>query len=138
MATRALVLLLARSPRATRPPSLREQLAPRSARGYGAPLGLQKRKKCVLVHGHRRVEADDDIEFERASRRGRKKRSLAPSQPEEVPAPAEGGREREKRRIREDFDVAAQRLQDMTNAFGARASLIPLDTNVLGIFSIYP
>ena len=69
--------------------------------------------------------------------RGRKKRSLAPSQPEEAPAPAEGGREREKRRIREDFDVAAQRLQDMTNAFGARASLIPLDTNVFGVFSIY-
>ena len=92
----------------------------------------------MLVHGHRRVEADDAIEFERASRRGRKKRSLAPSQPEEVPAPAEGGREREKRRIREDFDVAAQQLQDMTNAFGARASLIPLDANVFGIFSIYP
>ena len=81
---------------------------------------------CVQVHGHRRVEADEDIEFELEERK------------EEAPAPAEGGREREKRRIREDFDVAAQRLQDMTNAFGARASLIPLDANVFGIFSIYP
>ena len=69
---------------------------------------------CVLVHGHRRVEADEDIEFERALRRGRKKRW-----------------------IREDFDVAAQRLQDMTNAFGARASPPLLDTNVFGIFSTY-
>ena len=71
----------------------------------------------MLVHGHRRVEADEDIEFERASRRGRKKR--------------------QKRWIREDFDVAAQRLQDMTNAFGARASPPLLDTNVFGIFSTY-
>jgi hypothetical protein len=80
------------------------------------------------------VDADEDVELERASSRGKKKRTLAQAQAEEAPAPAEGGREREKCRIREDFEVAAQRLQDVTNAFGTtRASRPPLDTNVFGI-----
>ena len=81
------------------------------------------------------MDVDEDVELERASNRGKKKRTLAQAQAEE--APTEGGREREKRRIREDFEVAAQRLQDVTNAFGARSSLPPLDTNVFGIFSTY-
>jgi hypothetical protein len=67
----------------------------------------------------------------RAGIKQNKKRTLAQAQAEE--APAEVGREREKRRIREDFEVAAQRLQDVTNSFGIRASLPPLDTNVFDI-----
>ena len=62
-----------------------------------------------------------------------KKCTLTQARAEE--APAEAGRDREKRRIREDFEVAAQRLQDVTNSFGTRASLHPLDTNVFGILS---
>ena len=46
--------------------------------------------------------------------------------------PAEAGRECERRRIGEDFEVAAQRLRNVTNLFGTRASLPPLDTNVFG------
>jgi hypothetical protein len=103
---------------------------------FGSPLrrdaGLaEEEEEYAAVHGHRRVDVDEDIELERASSRGKKKRTLAQAQAEEAPAPAEGGREREKRRIREDFEVTAQRLQDVTNAFGTtRASLPPLDTNV--------
>jgi hypothetical protein len=106
---------------------------------FGSPLrrdaGLaEEEEEYAAVHGHRRVDLDEDVELERASSRGKKKRTLAQAQAEEAPAPAEGGREREKRRIREDFEVAAQRLQDVTNAFGTtRASLPPLDTNVFGI-----
>ena len=113
---------------------------PRAASpAFGSPLrrsaGLaEEEEEYAAVHGHRRVDVDEDVELERASNRGKKKRTLAQAQAEEAPAPAEGGREREKRRIREDFEVAAQRLQDVTNAFGSRASLPPLDTNIFGIF----
>jgi hypothetical protein len=106
---------------------------------FGSPLrrdaGLaEEEEEYAAVHGHRRVDVDEDIELERASSRGKKKRTLAQAQAEEAPAPAEGGREREKRQIREDLEVTAQRLQDVTNAFGTtRASLPPLDTNVFGI-----
>ncbi|KAN0131155.1 hypothetical protein V8E53_011047 [Lactarius tabidus] len=106
---------------------------------FGSPLrrdaGLaEEEEEYAAVHGHRRVDVDEDIELERASSRGKKKRTLAQAQAEEAPAPAEGSREREKRRIREDFEVTAQRLLDVTNAFGTtRASLPPLDTNVFGI-----
>ncbi|KAI9453898.1 hypothetical protein BJY52DRAFT_1205372 [Lactarius psammicola] len=99
---------------------------------FGSPLrrdaGLaEEEEEYAAVHGHRPVDADDEV-LERASSRGKKKRTLAQAQAEE--APAEGGPEREKRRLREDFEVAAQRLQDVTNAFGTRVSLPPLDTNV--------
>ena len=104
---------------------------------FGSPLRrsaelAEEEEEYAAAHGHRRVDVDEDVELERASNRGKKKRTLAQAQAEE--APAEGGREREKRRIREDFEVAAQRLQDVTNAFGARSSLPPLDTNVFGIY----
>jgi hypothetical protein len=116
--------------RATSPPPR----APSPA--FGSPLrrdaGLaEEEEEYAAVHGHRRADADEDVELERASSRGKKKRTLAQAQAEE--APGEAGREREKRRIREDFEVAAQRLQDVTNSFGIRASLPPLDTNVFGI-----
>jgi hypothetical protein len=42
-------------------------------------------------------------------------------------------REREKRRLRDDSEIAGQRLQDVTNAFGSRVSLPPLDTKVSGM-----
>ncbi|KAH8992191.1 hypothetical protein EDB92DRAFT_590748 [Lactarius akahatsu] len=100
---------------------------------FGSPLrrdaGLaEEEEEYAVVHGHRPVDADDEVALERASSRGKKKRTLAQAQAEE--APAEGGPEREKRRLREDFEVTAQRLQDVTNAFGTRASLPPLDTKV--------
>ena len=83
------------------------------------------------------MDVDEDVELERASSRGKEKHTLAQEQAEEAPAPEEGGREREQHRIREDFEVAAQRLQDVTNVFGARASFPSLDTNIFGIFSTY-
>ena len=102
---------------------------------FGSPLrreaGLaEEEEEYAVVHGQRPVDADEEVTLERASSRRKKKRTLAQAQAEE--APAEGGREREKRRLREDFEVAAQRLQDVTNGFGTRASLPPLDTNVFG------
>ena len=107
---------------------------------FGSPLrrdaGLaaeEEEEEYAAIHGHRQVDADDEVALERASSRGKKKRTLAQAQAEE--APAEGGPEREKRRLREDFEVTAQRLQDVTNAFVTRASLPPLDTNVSGILS---
>ena len=47
---------------------------------------------------------DEEAALERASSRG-KKRTSTQAQAEE--APAEGGREREKRRLCEDFEIAA-------------------------------
>jgi hypothetical protein len=113
--------------RATSPPPRAPSPAFRSPLRRDAGLA----EEYAAVHGHRRADGDEDIELERASNRGKKKRTLAQAQAEE--APAEAGRESEKRRIREDFKVAAQRLQDVTNSFGIRASLPPLDTNVFGI-----
>jgi hypothetical protein len=84
------------------------------------------------MHGQWPVDANEEVALERASSRGKKKRTLAQAQVEE--APAEGVREREKRCFREDFEVAAQRLQDVTNGFRTRTSLLPLDTNIFGIY----
>jgi hypothetical protein len=79
------------------------------------------------------VVADEVVELEHALSRGKTKRTVSQAQAEEAEAPIEGGREREKRWIREDF-VATERLQDVTNALGTtRASLPPLETNVFGI-----
>jgi hypothetical protein len=98
---------------------------------FGSPLrrdaGIaEEEEEYAAIYGQRPIDADEEV-----ASRGKKKRTLAQAQAEEPPA--EGGREREKRRLREDFEVAAQRLQDVTNAFGTRASLPPLDTNVFGI-----
>ncbi len=108
---------------------------------FGSPLrrnaGLaEEEEEYEAIHGHRPVDADEEVILERASSRGKKKRTLAQGQTEE--APAEGGRECEKRRLREDFEVAAQRLQDVTNAIGTRASLTPLDTNTSGMSLLLP
>ena len=89
----------------------------------------EEEEEYAAIQGQRPVDADEEV-----ASRGKKKCTLAQVQAEE--APEEGGREREKRRrLREDFEVAAQRLQDVTNGFGTRASLPPLDTNVFGILS---
>jgi hypothetical protein len=117
--------------RATSPPPRAPSLA------FGSPLrcdaGLvEEEEEYAAVHGHQPVDADEEVALERASSRGKKKRTFARAQAEK--APAEGGREWEKRRLCEDFEVAAQRLQDVTNAFATRASLPPLDTNVFGIY----
>jgi hypothetical protein len=101
---------------------------------FGSPLrrdaGLtEEEEEYAAVHGDRRVDLDEDVELERASSRGKKKRTLA-----QAPVPAEGSRGHENRRTHEDFEAAAQRLQGVTNAFGnTRASLPPLDLNVFGI-----
>jgi hypothetical protein len=92
----------------------------------------EEEEEYAAVHrdGQRLVDTDEEVALERASSRGKKKRTLVQAQAEE--ASAEGGREYEKRRLREYFEVAAQRLQDVTNGFGTRASLPPLD-HVFGI-----
>ena len=89
---------------------------------FGSPLQrsagrAEEEEEYAAIHGHRRVDVDEDVELDRPSSRG-KKRTLAQLQAEETPAPAEGDREREQRRIREDFEVAARRLQDIMSASG--------------------
>ena len=79
------------------PPQPRLQIAV-TARCWAYRRG----RRVTAVHGHRQADTDEDIELERASSRG-KKRRLAQTQAEE--APAEAGREREERCIREDSDV---------------------------------
>ena len=130
MGTRALVPLLstvAHPPRVARPPPPPPR-APRLA--FDSPLqrdaGLtEEEEEYMAAHGHQRVDV-----------RGCRFRARVEQREEEAPAPSEGGRERKKRRIREeDLEVAAHRLQDVTNAFGSRASLPPLDTNIFNILS---
>jgi hypothetical protein len=79
--------------------------APSSA--FGSPLrhgvGLAEEEEYAAVHGRRHMNTDEGVQLERASRRGQKKRTLTQEQAEEAPSPAEGGRERQKRRIREDL-----------------------------------
>jgi hypothetical protein len=88
----------------------------------------EEEEDYAVVHGHWRADGDEDIDLDRASSRG-KKHTIVQE------APAEAGPEDEKRQICEDFEVAAQRLQDVTNSFGTRMSLPPLDTNIFGICS---
>ena len=95
---------------------------------------LAEEEEDAAVYGHQRADGDEDIEVERASSRGKKKLTLGKAQAEEAQQKLV---EREKRRICEDFEVTAQRLQDVTNSVGTRASLPPLNPNVFGIsFSI--
>ena len=62
----------------------------------------------VAVHGQQRVDADEDVELERAPRRGKKNCTLEQEQAEEAPAPAGGRREPKNRRIHVDFEVASR------------------------------
>jgi hypothetical protein len=102
---------------------------------FGSPLrrdaGLAEEEEYEALLGQRPTNANEELLLERVTNKGKKKRTLTQAQAEEVLA--EDDREREKRRLREDPEIAGQRLQDVTNAFGARVSLAPLDTNVSGM-----
>ena len=102
---------------------------------FGSPLrrdaGLAEEEEYEALLGQRPTNANEELPLERAPSKGKKKRTLMQAQAEEVLP--EDDREREKRRLREDPDITGQRLQDVTNAFGTRVSLPPLDTNVSGM-----
>ena len=85
--------------------------------------GIAEEEENAVIHGLQPVNADEEATLEHGSSRGKKKRTLAQAQAEG--AQAEGDREREKRRLREDYEVAAQRLLDVTNEFAIRTSLPP-------------
>ncbi|KAH9978470.1 hypothetical protein BJV74DRAFT_859380 [Russula compacta] len=113
--------------RATSPP--RRPSSP----AFGSPLrrdaGLaEEEEEYEALHGQRSSGANEEVHLERVTSKGKKKRTLTQAQAEE--APAEDGHEREKRRLREDPEIAGQRLQDVTNGSGGRVSLPPLDTNI--------
>jgi hypothetical protein len=105
---------------------------------FGSPLrrsaGLaEEEEEYEALHGQRLAGTSEDTHMEHGASKGKKKRTLTQAQAEE--APAGDDREREKRRLREDPDVTGPRLQDLTNAFGSRIPLPPLDTNVSGMDS---
>ena len=68
-----------------------------------------------MIHGGPWTPASGCRRGRRTRARIEKRRTLAQAPAEEASAPVEGGREREKRRIREDFEVIAQRSQDVHN-----------------------
>lgn len=108
---------------------------------FGSPLrrdaGLaEEEEEFAAVHRKLPANTDEDIPLERATNKGKKKRTLTQAQAEEPLA--EGDHERGKRRLCEDPEVAGQRLQDMTNAFSARCLLPPLDTNIPGMTLVPP
>jgi hypothetical protein len=105
---------------------------------FGSPLrrnaGLaEEEEEYEALHGQRPAATNEDTHLEHGSSKWKKKRTLMRPQAEE--APAEDSHERENRCLREEPDVAGQRLQDLTNAFGPRIPLPPLDTNVSGMNS---
>jgi len=105
---------------------------------FGSPLrrsaGLAEEEEYhEALRGQRPANTSEDTLLERGISKGKKKRTLTQAQAEE--APAGDDHEREKRRLREDPDVAGPRLQDLTNAFGSRIPLPPLNTNVSGMDS---
>ena len=105
---------------------------------FGSPLrrsaGLaEEEEEYEALHGRRPANSNKDTHLERETSKGKKKRTLTQAQAEE--APTGDDHEREKRRLREDPDVAGPRLQDLTNAFGPHIPLPPLDTNVSGMDS---
>ena len=102
---------------------------------FGSPLRrdaaqAEEEEEYEAIPGQRPTNANEEY-FERAMSKGEKKRTLTQEQANEVVV--EDCREREKRSLRDDPEIAGQRLQDVTNAFGSRISLPPLDTNVSGM-----
>jgi hypothetical protein len=93
----------------------------------------EEEEEYEALHGQRPAATNEDTHLEHGSSKWKKKRTLMRPQAEE--APAEDSHERENRCLREEPDVAGQRLQDLTNAFGPRIPLPPLDTNVSGMNS---
>jgi hypothetical protein len=103
---------------------------------FGSPLRrdaalAEEEEEYEVILGQRPTNANEVSYLERATSKGKKKRTLTQAQADEVVV--EDDREREKRRLRDDPEIAGQRLQDVTNAFGSRISLPPLDTNVSGM-----
>jgi hypothetical protein len=103
---------------------------------FGSPLRrdaalAEEEEVYEAILGHRPTNANEEPNLERVTNKGKKKRTLTQAQAEEVVV--EDVREREKRRLRDDPEIAGQRLQDVTNAFGSRVSLPLLDTNVSGM-----
>ena len=100
---------------------------------FGLPLrcdaGLAE-GEYGAIHGQPPIDADDEVALRRALSRGKMKHTLAQAQAEE--APADAGREREKRHFREDFEV---QMQDVINEFGTGTSPPSTQTftNVFGI-----
>lgn len=84
-------------------------------------------EEYTAVHGHRRVEVDEDVDFERALSREKK-------QADETSSPSEGGS-----RMREEPD--SQRFRGSRSKIARRNKRIwvlrvfPLDTNIFSILS---
>ncbi|KAI0261795.1 hypothetical protein BC834DRAFT_894867 [Gloeopeniophorella convolvens] len=100
---------------------------------FGSPLrrdaGLaEKEEEYVALHGQQPADTDDEVVLEPLAGKGKKKRTLMQIHSDE--APAESGRERERRRLRDGAETAEQRLQDVTNVPVSRVALTPLVTNV--------
>ena len=106
---------------------------------FGSPLRrdaalAEEEEEYEAIPGQRTTNANEEY-LERATSKGKKKRTLTQAQANEVVV--EDCCEREKRSLRDDPEIAGQRLQDVTNAFGSRVSLPPLDTNISGMaFSV--
>jgi hypothetical protein len=103
---------------------------------FGSPLRrdaalAEEEEGYEAILGQRPTNANEEPYLERATSKGQKKRTLTQAQADEVVV--EDDREREKRRLRDDPEIAGHRLQDVTNAFGSRVSLPPLDTNFSGM-----
>jgi hypothetical protein len=103
---------------------------------FGSPLRrdaalAEGEDEYEAILGQRSTNAKEEPYLERAASKGKKLRTLTHVQADELVV--EDDREREKRRLRDDPEIVGQRLQDVTNAFGSRVSLPPLDTNVLGM-----
>jgi hypothetical protein len=103
---------------------------------FGSPLRrdaalAEEEEEYEAILGHRSTNANEEPYLERATSKGKKKRILTQAQANELVV--EDYHEHEKPRLRDDPEIVGQRLQDVTNAFGSRVSLPPLDTNVLGM-----
>jgi len=100
---------------------------------FGSPLRrdaalAEEKEEYEAILGQRPINSNEEPYLERATSKGKKKRTSTQARADEEDDP-----ERETRRLRDDPEIAGQRLQDVTNAFGTRVSLPPLDTNVLGM-----
>jgi hypothetical protein len=103
---------------------------------FGSPLRrdaalAEEEEEYEVILRQRPTSANEVPYLERATSKGKKKFTLTQAQADEVVV--EEDREREKRRLRDDPEIAGRRLQNVTNAFGSRVSLPPLDTNVSGM-----
>ena len=103
---------------------------------FGSPLRrdaalTEGEDEYEAILGQRSMNVNEEPYLERGASKGKETRTLTQAQADELVV--EDDREREKRRLRDDPEILGQRLQDVTNAFGSRVSLPPLDTNVSGM-----